>query len=225
LGGIANNIKTKDNEENLFNGGKNVDKETIAEILSDDEEREQRLHELLKARRSLNINTELSKTSTFANRMADRLAKFAGSWRFLIYFTVAVFGYATINTTIIMSKPFDPYPYIFLNLVLACVASLQAPVIMMSQNRESQKDRLRAENDYLINLKSEIILEDLHMKIDELLLDQKRLKKQMNDIMININSINEVSSLKDGSIRSEMDGKINTGGEKPAVQRRDHRTH
>lgn len=203
-----------------------MDKDQIADILiDDDEQREQRLHDLLKARRSLNINTELSKTSTFGNRMADRMAKFAGSWSFLIYFGVAVAAYAIVNTTIIMTKPFDPYPYIFLNLVLACVASMQAPLIMMSQNRESQKDRLRAENDYLVNLKSEIILEDLHMKIDELLDDQKRLKKQVNDIIININDTKRVFDTKDGVTRGEINGKINTGGEKPGVQHRDHRTH
>ena len=203
-----------------------MDKDQIAEILiDDDEQREQRLHELLRARRSLNINTELSKTSTFGNRMADKMAKFAGSWSFLIYFGAAVFAYAIINTTIIMTKPFDPYPYIFLNLVLACVASMQAPLIMMSQNRESQKDRLRAENDYLVNLKSEIILEDLHMKIDDLLNEQKRLKKQVNDIIININSIKQENGTKDGVMRGELDGKINTGGEKPGVQHRDHRAH
>ena len=210
----------------IFDGGIIVDKDHIADILiDDDEQREQRLHELLRARRSLNINTELSKTSTFANRMADRMAKFAGSWSFLIYFTVAVLAYAIINTTILMTKPFDPYPYIFLNLVLACVSSVQAPIIMMSQNRESQKDRLRAENDYLINLKAEIILEDLHMKIDDLLDEQKRLKKQMNDIIININDRNGIAAYPDGSMRGEINGEINTRGEKPGIQHRDHRTH
>ncbi len=96
---------------------------------------------------------------------------------------------------------------------------------MMSQNRESQKDRLRAENEYLINLKSEIILEDLHMKVDELHDDQKRLKKQLNDIMININDTNQIFGLKDGSIRSDIDGKDNTGGKEPRIYNRDNRTH
>lgn len=203
-----------------------MDKETITEILIDDDaEREQRIHELLRAKKSLNINTEMSKVSTLGERMSDRLAKFAGSWWFLACFAVVVFTWALINTKLVLARPFDPYPYVFLNLVLACIASLQAPVIMMSQNRESQKDRLRAENDYLINLKAEIILEDLHMKVDDLMADQKKLKKQLNDIMISMSNMQREYSTKDSSIRSDKDGKINTGGKKPGVQHRDHRPH
>lgn len=188
-----------------------VNKDSITEILLDDrEEREQRIHELLKGRKSLNINTEMNKASTLGGRMSDRLAKFAGSWSFLGFFGAVIFTWAIINTTWIIARPFDPYPYIFLNLVLACVSSLQAPIIMMSQNRESQKDRLRAENEYLINLKSEIILEDLHMKVDELLDDQKRLKNQFNTIMINIHDSNQIFGIKDNSLRSDINGKVNT---------------
>ena len=188
-----------------------VNKDSITEILLDDrEEREQRIHELLKGRKSLNINTEMNKASTLGGRMSDGLAKFAGSWSFLGFFGAVIFTWAIINTTWIIARPFDPYPYIFLNLVLACVSSLQAPIIMMSQNRESQKDRLRAENEYLINLKSEIILEDLHMKVDELLDDQKRLKNQFNTIMINIHDSNQIFGIKDNSLRSDINGKVNT---------------
>lgn len=194
-----------------------MNKDSITEILIDDkEEREERIHELLRARKSLNINTEMHKTSTLGERMSDRMAKFAGSWRFLIFFGVVVFTWGIVNTTWVLARPFDPYPYVFLNLVLACIASMQAPIIMMSQNRESQKDRIRAENDYLINLKSEIILEDLHMKVDELLADQKKLKKQLNDIMI---------SKRDGSIRSDIDGKVNTHRKEQGVHPRDNRPH
>lgn len=194
-----------------------MERDSITDILIDDKEkREQRIHELLRARKSLNINAEMNKVSTLGGRMSDRLAKFAGSWSFLAFFGVVVFIWAIINTTLVLARPFDPYPFVFLNLILACVASLQAPVIMMSQNRESQKDRLRAENDYLINSKSEIILEDLHMKVDELLDEQYRLKKQFNDIMI---------SMKNDSQRSEIDGKIDTRREEQRIYDRDNRTH
>jgi uncharacterized membrane protein len=203
-----------------------VDKDSIADILIDDkEQREDRIHELLRARKSLNINTEMHKASTLGERMSDRLAKFAGSWSFLAFFGMVVLTWSIVNTTLVLARPFDPYPYVFLNLILACIASLQAPIIMMSQNRESQKDRLRAENDYLINLKSEIILEDLHMKVDELLDDQKRLKKQLNDIMINIHDTNQVFGIKDSGLRSDIDGKANTGREEPRIYNRDNRTH
>jgi uncharacterized membrane protein len=203
-----------------------VKNECIGEILIDDyEEREERLHELLRARKSLNINAEMNKVSTLGGRMSDGLARFAGSWSFLVFFGSVIFAWAIINTTWILARPFDPYPFIFLNLILACVSSLQAPVIMMSQNRESQKDRLRAENEYLINLKSEIILEDLHMKVDELLDDQKKLKKQLNTIMINIHDTNQIFSVKDNSLRSDINGKGNTNREEPGIYDRDNRTH
>lgn len=203
-----------------------MNKDSITEILIDDrEEREQRIHELLKARKSLNINTEMHKTSTLGERMSDRLANFAGSWAFLGFFGTIVFTWAIVNTTFFLVRPIDPFPYVFLNLILACVSSLQAPVIMMSQNRESQKDRIRAENDYLINLKSEIILEDLHMKVDELLDDQKRLKKQLNTIMINIHDTNQIFSIKDSSLRSDINGKVNTNRKEPGIYDRDNRTH
>lgn len=201
-------------------------KDSITEILiDDDEQREQRIHELLRARKSLNINTEMHKTSTLGERMSDRLAKFAGSWAFLGFFGAVVVSWAVVNTTWILDRPFDPFPYVFLNLVLGCIASLQAPIIMMSQNRESQKDRLRAENDYLINLKSEIILEDLHMKVDDLLDEQKRLKKMLNDIMISMNDRSQIFGVEGNRHRSDIDGKVNTGGEEPRIYNGDKRTH
>jgi uncharacterized membrane protein len=203
-----------------------VDKDYITDILIDDrEEREQRIHELLRARKSLNINTEMHKVSTLGERMSDRLANFAGSWSFLVFFGGVILFWAIVNTTFILARPFDPFPYVFLNLLLACISSMQAPIIMMSQNRESQKDRIRAENDYLINLKSEIILEDLHMKVDELLDDQKRLKKRLNDIMISKNNTNQIFGKEDSGLRRDTDGKANTGGEEPRIYNRDNRTH
>lgn len=203
-----------------------MDKNYITDILIDDkEQREERIHELLRARKSLNVNTEMNKASTLGGRMSDRLAKFAGSWSFLAFFGSIVLTWSIVNTRLVLDDPFDPYPYVFLNLVLGCIASLQAPIIMMSQNRESQKDRIRAENDYLVNLKSEIILEDMHMKVDELMDEQKRLKKQLNDIMISMNNTNLIKDGKEINLRSDTNENANTGREEPRIYNGDNRTH
>ena len=110
--------------------------------------------------------------STFGERLADRVATFGGSWRFIIIFGVILVTWIGLNTFVMNQKAFDPYPYILLNLLLSCIAALQAPVIMMSQNRKESKDRQRAENDYMINLKSEIEIRHLHQKIDLNIVDQ-----------------------------------------------------
>lgn len=108
---------------------------------------------------------------SFGDRLADRIALFGGSWSFIIIFlsTMAVW---IIANTILLIKGFDPYPFILLNLILSCIAALQAPVIMMSQNRKETKDRQRAENDYLINLKAEVEIRSLHQKMDLSIIDQ-----------------------------------------------------
>ena len=181
-------------------------------IISDEEEREKQIHELIKGKRALDINKELSKTSTFGEKMADKIAKFAGSWSFLGFFAIVVLAWAFINSRIVLNKPFDRYPYVFLNLVLGCVASIQAPIIMMSQNREAKKDRLRSENEYLINLKSEIILEDMHMKIDEIIREHSVLKKELEDIKMEVKKSN--SNIR---LRRKTDGKSDTGGKEPGL--------
>jgi uncharacterized membrane protein len=181
-------------------------------IISDEEEREKQIHELIRGKRSLDINKELSKTLTLGERMADRIAKFAGSWPFLIYFGCVIVVWAIVNSRLILNRPIDPFPYVFLNLILGCIASIQAPIIMMSQNRESQKDRMRSENDYLINLKSEIILEDMHMKIDEIIKEQRLLKKELGDIMMEM----EKNNLK-LQLGGSIDGKGSTGGKEPEL--------
>ena len=112
---------------------------------------------------------------TFGERIADKVAVFGGSWRFIIIFMCILFGWIILNTFILIQKPFDPYPYILLNLLLSCIAALQAPVIMMSQNRQEQKDRQRSLNDYAINLKSEIELQHLHQKMDLLMVEQMQM--------------------------------------------------
>ncbi len=119
-----------------------------------------------------NINDEYDQQSTRGERLADSIADFGGSWRFIGIFAAVIVLWVAVNTTFLFAKPFDPYPYIFLNLVLSCLAAIQAPVIMMSQNRQEAKDRLRAEHDYKVNLKAELEIRSLHEKIDHLLMNQ-----------------------------------------------------
>jgi len=114
---------------------------------------------------------------TLGQRLADKVASFGGSWRFIILFMLFLLAWIAINTFLLLSKPFDPYPFILLNLILSCIAALQAPVIMMSQNRQDEKDRERAKKDYMINLKSELEIRMLHEKLDHLIIHQHRVNK------------------------------------------------
>ncbi|HEY8916432.1 MAG TPA: DUF1003 domain-containing protein [Chitinophaga sp.] len=111
---------------------------------------------------------------TFGQRLADKIADFGGSWTFIILFMVFILAWTGINIYWLNNKGFDPYPFILLNLLLSCVAALQAPLIMMSQNRQEEKDRQRAKNDYMINLKSELEVRLLNEKIDRLMLKQQQ---------------------------------------------------
>ncbi len=106
---------------------------------------------------------------TIGQRLADRLATFGGSWSFLIIFGVSLTAWIGINTAALLARPFDPFPYILLNLILSCLAAIQAPVIMMSQNRQEAKDRVRGQHDYQVNLKAELEIRQLHEKMDHLL--------------------------------------------------------
>lgn len=117
---------------------------------------------------------------TLGQRAADAIARFAGSWAFIFSFTGVLVAWMVINV-ILAAKAFDPYPFILLNLVLSCVAAIQAPLIMMSQNRQEEKDRRRAENDYKVNLKTEIMIEDLYDKLNAVLAKQTALEKRLND--------------------------------------------
>lgn len=109
---------------------------------------------------------------TRGDKLADKVASFGGSWKFIITFGVILFVWIVANSVFLASKAFDPYPFILLNLILSCIAAIQAPVIMMSQNRKEEKDRKRSENDYLINLKSEIEIRNLHQKLDMLIAEE-----------------------------------------------------
>jgi uncharacterized membrane protein len=110
---------------------------------------------------------------TFGERTADKVASFGGSWHFIIFFFLILACWIGINAWL-LTRPFDPYPFILLNLILSCLAAIQAPVIMMSQNRKEAKDRKRAEEDYVVNLKAEIEIRNLHQKVDMLMLEQMK---------------------------------------------------
>jgi uncharacterized membrane protein len=116
---------------------------------------------------SRNINIEHDKSYTFGERLADRVASFGGSWTFLILFSAVIIGWTVMNSWM-LARGFDPYPYILLNLFLSMLAAIQAPIIMMSQNRQTAKDRLTAAHDYEVNLKAEIEIMALHEKLDEI---------------------------------------------------------
>ena len=132
----------------------------------------------LLANRKISVRPESEKKYTLGQRAADAIAKFAGSWAFIFSFTGVLVLWMVVNI-LMASKAFDPYPFILLNLVLSCVAAIQAPLIMMSQNRQEEKDRRRAENDYKVNLKTEIMIEDLYDKINVVLEKQGSLEKQL----------------------------------------------
>ena len=114
---------------------------------------------------------------TLGQRAADSIAKFAGSWAFIFSFSGVLILWMVVNV-LLAAGAFDPYPFILLNLVLSCVAAIQAPLIMMSQNRQEEKDRRRAENDYKVNLKTEIMIEDLYDKVNAILAKQSALERQ-----------------------------------------------
>ena len=133
-----------------------------------------------------NINIEFEKQLTFGERLSDKLASFGGSWRFIIIFFMFLAIWIIINSITLFNKNFDPYPFILLNLILSCLAAIQAPVIMMSQNRMETKDRLRARNDYLVNLKAEIEIRNLNEKIDNLLTYQWQRLIEIQKIQMDI---------------------------------------
>ncbi len=142
------------------------------------------------------LDGESQQALTFGQRIADKVASFGGSWTFIISFGVFITLWISLNVFWLVNKGFDPYPFILLNLILSCLAALQAPVIMMSQNRQEEKDRERAKKDYMINLKSELEIRTLHEKIDHFIMDQQQelldLQKEqvnlMNEILKQVGS-------------------------------------
>ena len=124
---------------------------------------------------AIDVDKEEERNLTFSEKAADKISEIAGSWTFIFISIIFLIGWMIINTFILKDKEIDPYPYILLNLILSCISALQAPIIMMSQNRASKKDSLRNQNDYKIDLKSELLLEDLHHKVEVLINNQNRL--------------------------------------------------
>lgn len=135
---------------------------------------------------STNIDAEFEREWSFGERMADRIASFGGSWTFLIWFGVFIALWIVMNSIVFLWRPADPYPFILLNLVLSCLAAIQAPIIMMSQNRQEAKDRLRSQHDYQVNLKAELEIRHLHEKIDHLLSHQWERLVQIQELQLEL---------------------------------------
>jgi uncharacterized membrane protein len=152
--------------------------------LEQDVVRSLREHELL----AKNVEAQFEQEWSFGERLADRLAAFGGSWTFLICFGALLALWIAINSLVMASRPVDPYPFILLNLILSCLAAIQAPIIMMSQNRQEAKDRLRSQHDYQVNLKAELEIRHLHEKLDHLLLQQWERLAQIQEIQLELMS-------------------------------------
>ena len=144
---------------------------------------------------SSNVDAEFEKDSTLGEKMADGVASFGGSWKFITIFASILVIWIALNSFLLLRRPFDPYPFILLNLVLSCLAAIQAPVIMMSQNRQESKDRLRSQHDYRVNLKAELEIRQLHDKIDHLLSHQWERLVEIQQIQIDL--LSELSHLRD----------------------------
>lgn len=155
-----------------------MDNKEIDQLLSDENEHLDKLHQIVKdtlKAEELIIHNLLNpplEILTSGQRISDKVARFGGSWRFIILFGIILTLWIIFNVIAVGHFKFDPYPFILMNLILSCIAALQAPIIMMSQNRQEEKDRMRSENDYLINLKAEMQIRSLHQKMDLLLEEQ-----------------------------------------------------
>jgi uncharacterized membrane protein len=139
-----------------------------------------------------NIEAQFQKKLSLGERLADRIADFGGSWTFIVLFGGFILIWIAINTIVLLMRPFDPYPFILLNLMLSCLAAIQAPIIMMSQNRQEARDRLRSENDYRVNLKAELEIRHLHEKLDHLLQHQWERLIEIQQIQIEL--MNELTA-------------------------------
>lgn len=140
---------------------------------------------------SANADEDFDEKRSVGELLADVIADFGGSWSFIIFFGVVLFGWIALNVAGLFAAPFDPYPFILLNLVLSCLAALQAPIIMMSQNRQEARDRARARNDYKVNLKAELEIRHLHEKLDHLLIHQWQRLMEIQQIQVEL--MNEIA--------------------------------
>lgn len=147
---------------------------------------------------SENIQDEIETELTLGQMIADKVATFGGSWTFIISFFAFIVLWILVNIWVLTVKPFDPYPFILLNLILSCLASIQAPIIMMSQNRQEQKDRQRGEHDYKINLKAELEIQLLNEKIDHLIIHQNKKLLEIQEVQIDYleDLMNEIKRIK-----------------------------
>ncbi len=146
----------------------------------DENDEEELLDLLVDQPISIDVDKQEENNMTFGDRVADKISEVAGSWTFIFLFVSFLIFWIVLNIKILKDgNQIDPYPFILLNLVLSCIAALQAPIIMMSQNRQSQKDSLRNQNDYRIDLKSELILEELHDKMEHILDNQQKIIKEL----------------------------------------------
>lgn len=159
-------------------------KEIVKKLLKQeiDAEDEQDLIEMLIDRPiTIDVDKQEDKSLTIGEKLADKLSEVAGSWTFIIGFSAFIIIWIVINV-IVLQKAADPYPFVLLNLMLSCLASLQAPIIMMSQNRQAKKDSIRNQNDYQIDLKSELILERLHEEIQESLRNERQIIRMLTEM-------------------------------------------
>lgn len=165
---------------------KQHDKDEIVKLILENEDDikdidEELIHDLVSGKVSKDINKIHEEKLTIGDIASDKISDFVGSWPFILWGLGLIALWIIINIAA-YTKHFDPYPFILLNLFLSCLAGIQAPIIMMAQNRQEEKDRLRAKNDYKVNLKSEIIVEDLHYKVDQIMKNQEDILKQLKEL-------------------------------------------
>ncbi|MGV8075261.1 MAG: DUF1003 domain-containing protein [Syntrophobacteraceae bacterium] len=132
------------------------------------------------------VDEEFESNLTVGQCLSDRIARFGGSWIFIIFFGCVLAAWLAVNSTALLFKPFDPFPYILMNLILSCLAAIQAPIIMMSQNRQEAKDRVRATHDYQINLKAELEIGQVHQKLDHLLSHQWERLVEIQEVQLEL---------------------------------------
>lgn len=135
---------------------------------------------------STHVDQEFESRLTPGQRLSDRLARFGGSWTFIMFFGCVLVAWIVVNSATLLLRPFDPYPFILLNLILSCLAAIQAPVIMMSQNRQEAKDRARATHDYQVNLKAELEIRQVHQKLDHLLSHQWERLVEIQEVQLEL---------------------------------------
>ncbi|WP_437918892.1 DUF1003 domain-containing protein [Sphingobacterium sp. LRF_L2] len=173
------------------------DNNEINEMVQQSDEHIRKLHEIVQKtleEEKLIVNNLLNPPAeilTPGQQVSDKVARFGGSWKFIIIFTVLLALWIVYNSFVAKQDQFDPYPFILMNLVLSCIAALQAPIIMMSQNRQEEKDRQRGENDYLVNLKAELEIRSLHQKID--MLQEEQIKQLFDSQVAHLKLLNQMA--------------------------------